>query len=223
MPCLDEARTVGKCVREARQAIRRAGVAGEVVIADNGSRDASRELARRAGARVVRVRRRGYGAALQGGIAAARGGWILMADCDRSYDLSSLPAFVDAMRRGADLAQGTRLGGTILPGAMPWTHRRLGTPFFNLMLFLCFGARVSDSQCGMRMFTPAAYRSLRMRSTGMEFASEMLAKAVRAGLEVVEIPIRYRPDERGRPPHLHVVRDGLRHLFLILRLRLGGR
>ncbi len=218
LPCLNEADTVSRCVREARRALAKARISGEVIVADNGSTDASAKRARAAGARVVNVSPRGYGAALKGGIAAAGGEWILMADADASYDFSSLPEFAAKLREGFDLAQGTRLRGTILKGAMPWSHRWLGTPFFNLLLRILFGLRVSDSQCGMRAFTRRAFNSLKMRSDGMEFASEMLVKAVRRRLELAEVPIRYRPDARTRPPHLRAFYDGWRHLRLMLLL-----
>ena len=216
LPCLNEAATVGQCVREARRALEEAGVAGEVVVADNGSSDGSRRAASAAGGRVVRVPIRGYGAALAGGIGAARGRWILMADADLSYDFSSLPAFVRGLRQGFDLVQGSRLKGRILKGAMPWSHRWIGTPFFNLMLWLLFGVRVSDSQCGMRAFTRRAFSALSVTATGMEFASEMLIKAGKAGLRVCEVPIVYRPDGRHGPPHLRAFVDGWRHLRLML-------
>jgi len=216
MPCLNEAVTVGACVREARKALAGAGVRGEVVVADNGSTDGSRRIAASAGARLVRVTGRGYGAALRGGIAASRGKWILMADADHSYDLSSLPAFVNGLRRGCDLVQGSRLRGRILKGAMPWMHRWIGTPILTLLLRVLFGVRVSDSQCGMRAFTRKAYVAMAMRSSGMEFASEMLLKASRLKLRMCEVPIVYRPDGRRRPPHLRTFVDGWRHLRLML-------
>ncbi len=218
MPCLDEAETVAACVREARAGIRQSGVPGEVVIADNGSTDGSRRLAAAAGARVVRVGEKGYGAAIRGGIAAARGRWLLMGDSDLSYDFSAIPSFVAELRRGVDLVRGTRLGGRILPGAMPWTHRVIGTPFLNLALWILFRFRVSDSQCGMRAFTRRAWDRLALRSPGMEFASEMLAMAARQRLTMTEVPITYRPAGRRRPPHLRALADGWRHLRLMLFL-----
>ena len=218
MPCLNEAETVASCIREAKAVLTKAGIHGEVVVADNGSTDGSRRLATAAGARVIPVVARGYGAALRGGIEAARGQLILMADADRTYDFASLPAFVHKLRQGFDLVQGSRLKGKILKGAMPWSHRWIGTPFFNLLLWLLFRVRISDSQCGMRAFTRKTFASLDTRSTGMEFASEMLVKAAKLKLKIAEVPIRYRPDERSRPPHLRAFVDGWRHLRLIMLL-----
>jgi glycosyltransferase involved in cell wall biosynthesis len=196
----------------------KARIRGEVVISDNGSTDGSQLIAKAAGARVVKETVRGYGAALRGGIQAARGRFILMADADRSYDLTGLPRFVEKLRQGFDLVQGSRLKGTILKGAMPWTHRWFGTPLINLFLRILSDVRVSDSQCGMRAFTREAFRAMGTTSTGMEFASEMLVKAARLRLKIAEVPIRYRPDGRNRPPHLRAFADGWRHLRLIMLL-----
>lgn len=222
LPCLDEAATVAGCVREARTAFMSHGIFGEVVVADNGSSDGSQRLARAAGARIVPIKQRGYGAALQGGIAASRGRFIVMADADGSYPLSAIPEFLARVKKGFDLVMGSRLRGRIMPGAMPLTHRWIGTPFFNGILRLLFGIRVSDAQCGMRIFTRRAYDMLHVSSPGMEFATEMVAQAARAGLKITEIPIEYRPGIRGRIPHLRTFTDGWRNLHLILLLSPPG-
>ncbi|MEJ5989467.1 glycosyltransferase family 2 protein [Ramlibacter sp. PS3R-8] len=217
MPCLNEARTVGACVAAARRFLREAGMTGEVLVADNGSTDGSQELARHAGARVLHVARRGYGAALQAGIAAARGRYVIMGDADDSYDFSALHAFVDKLHAGADLVMGNRFEGGIAPGAMPPLHRYLGNPVLSFVGRLFFRARIGDFHCGMRGFSRDAMQGLGLISPGMEFASEMVAKAALAGLRIEEVPTALRLDGRDRPPHLRTWRDGWRHLrFLLL-------
>ena len=217
MPCLDEAATVSRCVRAARQALERSGLTGEVVVADNGSTDGSQDLARAAGARVVPVAEPGYGAALLGGITAAHGRYIVMGDADDSYDFGATPEFVEALEKGADLVMGSRFSGRILPGAMPLLHRWLGNPVLSFLGRLFFGVPVSDFHCGLRGFRRDAVMRLGLRTTGMEFASEMVVKAALAGLVITEIPVTLRPDGRSRPPHLRTWRDGWRHLrFLLL-------
>jgi hypothetical protein len=216
LPCLDEADTVEACVRDGLAALERSGVAGEVVVADNGSRDRSRELARAAGARVVEVPERGYGAALQAGVGAARGRFVLMADADLSYDLAELPRFLARLQSGAELVVGCRLpvgGGTLEPGAMPWLHRRIGNPFLSFVARRLFGVPVRDVYCGMRAFTKDAWERLDLRCTGMELAVEMVVKARLAGLATEELPITLRPDgRRTHAPHLRTFRDGWRTL-----------
>lgn len=221
MPCLNEIETVAHCVREAKRTIAKARLRGEVVVADSGSSDGSRQAAVRAGARLVTVHVPGYGAALRKGIASAKGELILMGDSDRSYDFSELPRLLKLLRSNCDIVLGSRLKGKIARGAMPLTHRVLGTPLLNLLLRLFFGIRVSDSQSGMRAFSKLTYQRLKVRSTGMEFASEMLIRAARLGLRIGEVPIRYRKDGRPHPSHLRPIRDGLRHLKLILHLVLA--
>lgn len=220
IPCLDEAETVGRCVARARAALVECGVAGEVVVADNGSTDGSREVARAAGARVVPVAARGYGSALLGGIAAARGRYVVMGDADDSYDFGELPRFVAALRAGHDLVQGCRLpagGGQVLPGAMRPLHRWWGNPMFSWLARHWFDARVHDVHCGMRGFRRELVAELDLRCTGMEFASEMVIKASLRGADVGEVPITLRPDgRRGRAPHLRTFRDGWRHLRFYL-------
>ncbi|MBL8111332.1 MAG: glycosyltransferase family 2 protein [Acidobacteria bacterium] len=215
MPCLDEAETVAACVREALAGL--AGLDGEVLVADNGSTDGSRELAAAAGARVVPVSERGYGAALMGGIAAARGTYVVMGDADLSYDFSAVPAFVAELEKGHDLVMGSRFRGRIEKGAMPVLHRYLGNPVLTGLGRLFFRIPVSDFHCGLRGFRRDAVPRMGLRTTGMEFASEMVVKAALFGLSMSEIPVTLRKDGRSRPPHLRTWRDGWRHLrFLLL-------
>lgn len=217
MPCLNEAKTVGQCVAAARGYLQRSGLSGEVLVADNGSTDGSREIAEAAGARVVPVPERGYGAALLGGIAAAEGRYVIMGDADCSYDFSDLDAFVEQLRGGAALVMGNRFRGGIDEGAMPFLHRYLGNPVLSFIGRLFFRTRIGDFHCGIRGFNRDAVAGLGLVSTGMEFASEMVAKAALARVPITEVPTRLRPDERGRPPHLRTWRDGWRHLkFLLL-------
>jgi hypothetical protein len=217
MPCLNEAATVGRCVGKARGFLQGSGIAGEVLVADNGSSDGSRELAAQAGARVIEVPRRGYGAALAAGIAAARGRYVIMGDADDSYDFTRLEGFVDKLRQGNRLVMGNRFRGGIRPGAMPLLHRYLGNPVLSFIGRLLFRSRVGDFHCGLRGFDRAAVEALDLRTPGMEFASELVVKAVLAGWRIAEVPVVLHPDGRGRPPHLRSWRDGWRHLrFLLL-------
>jgi len=216
MPCLNEARTIAGCIQEARAACAAAGLAGEVVIADNGSTDGSPALARAAGARVVPVAAKGYGHALRGGIAAARGRYIIMGDADGSYDYSHLPRFVARLRAGDDLVMGNRFLGGIRPGAMPWKNRYLGNPALSFIGRLFFTTSIGDFHCGLRGFSARAYQRMQLRTTGMEFASELVIKAVILGLRISEVPTVLRPDGRDRPPHLRPWRDGWRHLRFML-------
>jgi glycosyltransferase involved in cell wall biosynthesis len=217
MPCLNEAATVGGCIAKARGFLERTGIEGEVLIADNGSVDGSRALAERAGARVVEVAERGYGAALAGGIAAARGRYIIMGDADDSYDFARLDGFVAKLREGYPLVMGNRFRGGIGKGAMPFLHRYLGNPVLSFFGRLLFRTPVGDFHCGLRGFDREAVHALRLRASGMEFASELIVKASLAGWRIAEVPTRLSPDGRGRPPHLRTWRDGWRHLrFLLL-------
>jgi glycosyltransferase involved in cell wall biosynthesis len=220
MPCLNEADTVSVCVEKALRALRERGIAGEVIVADNGSTDDSPALAEALGARVVHVRERGYGSALMGGIAAARGRFIIMGDADDSYDFLEIPRFVERLREGYDLVQGCRLesgGGRVLPGAMPTLHRWLGNPMFTWLAREWFGAPVHDVYCGLRGFTRQFYDGLDQRCTGMEFATEMIIKAGLHGARVSEVPITLHPDgRRSHPPHLKTFRDGWRTLRFFL-------
>lgn len=217
LPCLNEETTVGDCVVTAVTALARLGIQGEVIVADNGSTDRSRTIAAAAGARVVDVPARGYGAALMGGIAAARGTYVLMADADDSYDLSAIGPFVERLRAGYDLVMGNRFRGGIEPGAMPALHRWLGNPVLSFVARLFFGGESGDFHCGMRAFRRDAILALDLRTTGMEWASEMVVKAHLHGLRITEVPTALRRDRRPRPPHLRTWRDGWRHLrFLLL-------
>jgi hypothetical protein len=191
-------------------------VDGEVLVADNGSSDGSRALAQARGARVVPVRERGYGAALSGGIAAARGRYIIMGDADDSYDFAQLDGFLDELRRGADLVMGNRFKGGILPGAMPALHRLIGNPVLSFIGRRLFRIKVNDFHCGLRGFNAQSIRALNLRTPGMEFASEMVVRAALEGLTVVEVPTTLVPDGRSRPPHLRTWRDGWRHLKFLL-------
>ncbi|MBV9379454.1 MAG: glycosyltransferase family 2 protein [Streptosporangiaceae bacterium] len=217
MPCLNEAETVATCVRKAMAFLAANGIAGEVVVADNGSTDGSQRLAAEAGARVVPAEDRGYGNALMGGIVAARGRYIIMGDADDSYDFSSLMPFVERLRDGADLVMGNRFKGGIAPGAMPPLHRYLGNPVLSFAGRLFFRSPVGDFHCGLRGFSRDSVLRLGLQATGMEFASEMVVKATLAGQRVEEVPTTLSRDGRSRPPHLRSWRDGWRHLrFLLL-------
>ncbi len=216
MPCLDEARTVGKCVSKALQALKNLGVRGEVVVADNGSTDGSPSIARSLGARVVHVSRKGYGSALQEGIAAAQGRYVIMGDADDSYDFSRLELFVERLRDGHDLVMGNRFRGGIQPGAMPWHHRYIGNPVLTGILNLFFRTPIGDAHCGLRGFRKDAYGRLGLTTPGMEFASEMVVRACLSRQKVTEVPTTLHPDGRDRPPHLRSFRDGWRHLRFML-------
>jgi hypothetical protein len=216
MPCLNEAETIGTCVAKAMGYLARSGVAGEVVIADNGSTDGSQAIAEGLGARVVAVPVRGYGAALIAGIAAARGRFVIMGDSDDSYDFNNLDPFLDKLREGYALVMGNRFRGGIKPGAMPPLHRYLGNPVLSTIGRVFFGGPVRDFHCGLRGFDRDAIRALDLRAPGMEFASEMVVKATVQGLRVTEVPTTLSPDGRSRPPHLRSWRDGWRHLRFLL-------
>ncbi len=216
MPCLNEAETVATCIQKAQHSIARLGLVAEVVIADNGSTDGSQDIARQSGARVVDVPMRGYGAALQAGIAAARGRWIIMGDADDSYDFSRLEAFVEKLREGHDLVMGNRFRGGIAPGAMPPLHRYLGNPVLSFIGRLFFRSSIGDFHCGLRGFSKQAAERMDLQTTGMEFASEMVVKASLLGLRIAEVPTTLSPDGRSRPPHLRSWRDGWRHLRFLL-------
>jgi glycosyltransferase involved in cell wall biosynthesis len=218
MPCLNEALTVETCVKKALTYLKRRGIAGEVLVADNGSTDGSEALAEAAGARVARIERKGYGAALIGGIQAARGRYVIMADADDSYDFNALDEFVDGLRQGFKLVVGNRFKGGIKPGAMPLLNRYLGNPALSFIGRTLFSSPVGDFHCGMRGFDREAILGLQLKATGMEFASEMVVKASLAKLAIAEVPTTLSPDGRQRAPHLRPWRDGWRHLrFMLLR------
>jgi glycosyltransferase involved in cell wall biosynthesis len=212
MPCLNEARTLANCIGKAQRAFRDAKIAGEVIIADNGISDGSVEIAVKMGARVVNVRARGYGSALMGGIAAASGKYMVMGDADNSYDFGHIPRFVEQLRQGADLVMGNRFHGGIQKDAMPALHRYFGNPLLTRIGRLFFHSAVGDFYCGLRAFRKDAYERMGLRTTGMEFATEMVVKATLLGLRVAEVPTTLSPDGRNRPPHLRTWRDGWRTL-----------
>jgi glycosyltransferase involved in cell wall biosynthesis len=217
MPCLNEAETLAFCVRQAVAALRDNNIDGEVIVADNGSIDGSQKIATDEGARVVPVPVRGYGAALIAGIEAARGKYILMADADASYHFEHLPRFLPKLEEGYDLVMGNRFSGSIEPGAMPPLHRYLGNPVLSSIGRIFFRIPVRDFHCGLRAFRRDPILGLNLRTTGMEFASEMVVKSSLAGLRMTEVPTTLSPDGRSRPPHLRSWRDGWRHLrFLLL-------
>ena len=220
IPCLNERETVGVCVAKAVRAVREAGIAGEVIVADNGSSDGSPAVARDAGARVVDVAAPGYGSALMGGIAAARGRYVVMGDADDSYDFLDLPKFVEQLRAGHELVQGCRLpagGGNVRPGAMPVLHRWWGNPMFSWLARRWFGAPIHDVYCGMRGFSVDLYRRLGLRCVGMEFATEMVIKASLINARIAEVPITlHRDGRKDRPPHLKTFHDGWRTLRFFL-------
>jgi glycosyltransferase involved in cell wall biosynthesis len=216
MPCLDEAETLGTCIAKARRFLTEHGVSGEIVVADNGSRDGSPAIAARLGARVVEVAERGYGSALHGGILAARGRYVILGDADDSYDFSDLAPFLERLRAGDALVMGNRFRGRILAGAMPWLHRYLGNPLLSALGRLFFRAPVGDFHCGLRGVSRAAYDVIAPRTAGMEYASELVIKATLAKLPIGEVPIVLHPDGRSRRPHLRTWRDGWRHLRFML-------
>lgn len=217
MPCLNESRTLAACIRKAQSAMKRLGVRGEVIVADNGSTDGSQSLAEELSARVVPIKERGYGSALRGGIAAARGKFVIMGDSDDSYDFAQLGDFLAKLNEGYDLVMGNRFLGGIRRGAMPLLHRFLGNPVLSWLGRLFFGCPVGDFQCGLRGFRKDAIDKLELQTTGMEFSTEMVVKATLFNLRITEIPTVLSPDGRDRPPHLRTWRDGWRYLrFLLL-------
>lgn len=216
MPCLNEAETLATCIRKAQMFFEQSGVKGEIVVADNGSTDGSQEIAIVEGARVVPVPRRGYGAALTGGIEEARGKYIIMGDADDSYDFTALKPFLDKLRDGADIVMGNRFKGGIAPNAMPFLHRYLGNPVLSWLGRLFFNIPTGDFHCGLRGFSRNRIRELNLRTTGMEFASEMVVRASLAKYRIDEVPTKLKPDGRSRPPHLRTWRDGWRHLSFLL-------
>jgi glycosyltransferase involved in cell wall biosynthesis len=216
MPCLNEAEALGSCIRKAQRFLGESGIAGEVVIGDNGSTDGSADIARSLGARVVNIAERGYGNALMGAIQAARGQFVIMGDADASYDFGALGPFVEKLRDGYGLVMGNRFKGGIAPGAMPPLHRYLGNPALTAISRMFFRTSCGDSQCGLRGFRRTTLLSLDLRTTGMEFASEMVVKAALHGIRIAEVPTTLSPDGRSRPPHLRSWRDGWRNLRFYL-------
>jgi hypothetical protein len=216
LPCLNEAETLEACIREAQQGIRDAGVSGEIIVADNGSSDGSLDIAERLGVRVVNVKARGYGSALMGGIAAAFGKYVVMGDADDSYDFGHIPRFLEQLRQGADLVMGNRFLGGIQKDAMPPLHRYFGNPALTSIGRLFFKSPVGDFYCGLRGFRKDAYERMGLRTTGMEFATEMVVKATLLKMRIAEVPTTLSPDGRSRPAHLRTWRDGWRTLRFFL-------
>jgi glycosyltransferase involved in cell wall biosynthesis len=216
MPCLNEAETLARCIVKAQEFLSRSGVAGEIVIGDNGSTDGSQEIARGLGARVVNVPVRGYGAAIYGAVVAANGRYCIVGDSDDSYDFSRLDVFVQALRNGTDLVMGNRFKGGISAGAMPWKNRHIGNPLLSGLGRLLFRTPIQDFHCGIRGFSRAAFIAMDLRTTGMEFASEMVIKATLLKMDIREVPTTLDKDGRSRPPHLRPWRDGWRHLRFML-------
>jgi glycosyltransferase involved in cell wall biosynthesis len=217
MPCLNEAETIGRCVDRARESITELAIRGEVLVADNGSTDGSQQIALAHGAKVVLVDEPGYGAAIRGGVEASSGRYIVMGDADESYDFCEIAPMVERLRAGDDLVMGNRFAGGIDKGAMPWSHRWIGNPVLSMTGRIFFSSRIRDFHCGLRGFSVDAFRRMRLNTTGMEFASEIVVKASLASMKVSEVPISLHKDGRSRPPHLRTWRDGWRHLrFLLL-------
>ncbi|MFI5350081.1 MAG: glycosyltransferase family 2 protein [Elusimicrobiota bacterium] len=216
IPALNEERTIAHCVEKARKAIAALAVAGEIVVADNGSTDRTRETAEKLGARVVPVEGKGYGKALRGGFSAAKGKYLLMADADGSYDFEQAPRYVEKLRLGQDFVVGNRFKGAIEPGAMPFLNRYLGTPVLTAVMNLLFRTGLGDMNCGMRGLTKAAFERMGLKADGMEFATEMIVKASLLGMKIAEVPCDLHKDLRDRPPHLRRWRDGWRHLRFML-------
>jgi glycosyltransferase involved in cell wall biosynthesis len=217
MPCLNEAETLATCLRKCQEALDTHKIAGEIIVADNGSTDGSQTIATELGACVVNVAAKGYGSALMGGITVARGTYIIMGDADDSYDFTAIMPFLAKLREGYDLVMGNRFAGEIKPGAMPPLHRYFGNPVLTGIGRLFFGGPCRDFHCGLRGFKKDAIVGIDLRTTGMEFASEMVVKALLHGLRITEVSTTLSPDGRSRPPHLRSWRDGWRHLrFLLL-------
>src|SRR6266550_453729 len=216
MPCLNEAETLAACIQKAQSAIAKDGLSAEIIVADNGSTDGSQAIAKELGARLVQVERKGYGSALIGGIQAARGEFVIMGDADDSYDFTAIAPLIARLREGCDLVVGNRFRGGIEPGAMPWSHRWIGNPVLTFISRVFFHTPVGDAHCGLRGFRKDAFERMKLRATGMEFASEMVIKASLKGMRIAEVPVALRPDGRSRPPHLRTWRDGWRHLRFML-------
>lgn len=216
MPCLNEGNSVGFCVAQARRYLGSKGIVGEVLVVDNGSEDDSHDQAYKAGARVVTLKDRGYGNALRYGIIQSRGKYIIIGDCDGSYDFSNLDGFLNNLRNGKDLVIGNRLN-VIKKGAMPWSHRYIGVPLLSWLGRKVYNTEIKDFHCGLRGINRESFLKLDMKSSGMEFASEMIGRAVKEKLSISEIPITLYPDKRDGKSHLRPIRDGFRHIIIILR------
>ncbi len=221
LPCLNEEKTIPICIQKAKEGILATGLSGEIILADNGSNDSSIELAKKLGAKVINVKKRGCGAALQAGFTAASGTYIVMADTDDSYDLRDIPLFINKIKEGYDLVNGNRFKGSIVPGAMPFLHQYFGNHFLSYIARILFFIPCGDLQCGMRAFKKSSLEHVKFNYTGMEFTSEMIIQAKLAGLRIGEIPITLHKDGRGRRPHLKTFHHGFKYLFMILNTRIG--
>lgn len=217
MPCLNEQETICACIIDAQSFIERNALTAEVLIADNGSTDASAHLARQLGARVVSIPQKGYGNALRGGIKRAKGRYIIMGDCDQSYDFAKLECFLAALREGNNLVMGNRFAGGIQKGAMPISHRYFGVPLLSLVGRFVYRVKIRDFHCGLRGFCREAFLSLNIKSEGMEFASEMIGAFAKNRLKIAEIPTTLNKTGRSGRPHLRTIRDGTRHMMLLLK------
>jgi glycosyltransferase involved in cell wall biosynthesis len=216
LPCLNESETLAVCISKGFASLNRLGIDGEIIVADNGSTDGSQKIALNAGARLINVPTRGYGAALIGGIDAAKSDFIIMADADDSYALDDLSDFIDSLKAGNDLVIGNRFKGGIAPGAMPWLHKYVGNPVLSFIGRMFFKIKIGDFHCGLRAFRVNSIRSLKLKSIGMEFASEMVVKAAVNKLKIAEVPTTLKPAGRSRAPHLRTWHDGMRHLIFLL-------
>ncbi len=215
LPCLNEEKTIGTCIRQAAGFLKENGIAGEILVADNGSSDHSVAIARRENARVVHCKEKGYGNVLRMGIAEALGFYVIMGDCDCSYHFDDLMDFVSELRKGADLVVGNRMALPMEKGAMPVLHR-LGVPFLSWLGRCRYHCTVRDFHCGLRAVNKQSFLQLNCRATGMEFATEMIGKAALAQQKIIQLPVRLYRDQRGRKSHLRMVRDGLRHIYMIV-------
>src|SRR3989344_494958 len=218
LPCLNEEETLGACIEEIQSTFERGGIAGEIIVADNGSTDRSPEIAREHGVRVISVRERGYGNALQGGISAASSPFVIMGDADLSYDFREIPQFLERLEKGDDLVVGNRFRGGIECGAMPWSHRVIGNPLLSALGRLFFRFPISDMHCGLRGIRKSSFDRLNLKTTGMEFASEMIVRAALLRMNITEVPAHLRKDGRSGKSHLRTFRDGWRHLVFLLLL-----
>lgn len=221
MPCLNEEATLGTCIEKAQETLKALDICGEVVIADNGSTDASVKIAEQLGARVIHQPQRGYGAAYLAGLAAAKAQYIIIGDSDDTYDFTDLERFLTPLQEGYDMVIGNRFKGEILQGAMPWARRYIGNPILSGMLRCLYRTSISDAHCGMRSFTAMAYQQMELKTTGMEFASEMVVKALAVKLNILEIPINYYP--RGGESKLNAIRDAARHIRFLIKYKLTKR
>lgn len=223
MPCLNEEKTIKESILEIQQEIKKLdnSIQAEILIVDNGSTDASIEIAQKAGARVIKEPIKGYGSALQRGILEAKGNIVIFGDCDCSYPFSYMKEFIDKIQEGADLVVGNRLKGSIEKGAMPFLHRYIGTPVISWLGRVLYGIKLSDFNCGLRGLKKSSILPLNLNCKGMEYASEMIIKAQKNNLKIEEIPIDFYCDKRERKPHLRTVRDGIRHFYILFRERVN--